>query len=434
VDTLEVKYFVLDVQNANDGVNKKLLSQVSGMSQLGLNVELVLADTGCAHDPSHNDFLKTYSVSEAPSGDLFGRIRRSLKISRIFSKIIDSLGPNDVLYYRYISAFPLYYPKNYFKRSRTCKIVTEHQTIELDENKLINSTLGYWSERLFGKLLRKQSDAIIGVTDEITQYEIACAGDPEKPHITIGNGFEVQSVPVREAPHYAGDDLHLLCVANVSRWHGLDRLLRGLATYNGTPKVILHIAGDGAELPHLQNLTDDLGIGDRVVFHGFTTGKALDALFDQCHIAVGSLGIHRIGLKEASILKAREYCARGIPFIYGIPDPDFPPDFPYILHLPADESPIDIDQVLAFAKRVCADPDHPQKMRRYAEEHLDWSVKMKKLKNFLETLVGEDEDASVSEASASSLAAQGLKVPGGTALPGAVQGDTSSGASRGRGS
>ena len=29
-----------------------------------------------------------------------------------------------------------------------------------------------------------------------------------------------------------------------------------------------------------------------------------------------------------------------------------------------------------------ADPDHPQKMRRYAEEHLDWSVK--KLKEFLE--------------------------------------------------
>lgn len=429
-----MKYFVLDVQNANDGVNKKLLSQVSGMSQLGLNVELVLADTGCAHDPSHNDFLKTYSVSEAPSGDLFGRIRRSLKISRIFSKIIDSLGPNDVLYYRYISAFPLYYPKNYFKRSRTCKIVTEHQTIELDENKLINSTLGYWSERLFGKLLRKQSDAIIGVTDEITQYEITRARDPEKPHLTIGNGFAVKSVPVRQAPRNNGDDLHLLCVANVSRWHGLDRLLRGLATYSGTPKVILHIAGDGAELPHLQKLAGDLGITDRVVFHGFTAGKALDALFDQCHIAVGSLGIHRKGLTQTSELKAREYCARGIPSIIACADPDFPPDFPYILHLPADESPIDVEQVLAFAKEVYADPDHPQKMRRYAEEHLDWSVKMKKLKGFLETLVGEGHNESVPEPSTPPLAATGLKIPDGTALPGAGQGDTSSGSSRERGS
>jgi hypothetical protein len=81
--------------------------------------------------------------------------------------------------------------------------VTEHQTKELDEFKLSTyNTLTYWSEYLFGKLLRKQSDAIIGVTDEITQYEIARAGDPEKPHLTIGNGFAVQSVPVRQAPHY----------------------------------------------------------------------------------------------------------------------------------------------------------------------------------------------------------------------------------------
>jgi hypothetical protein len=45
-----------------------------------------------------------------------------------------------------------------------------------------------------------------------------------------------------------------------------------------------------------------LGISDRVVFHGFTTGKALDALFDRCHIAVGSLGIHRKGLTQTSEL------------------------------------------------------------------------------------------------------------------------------------
>ena len=92
---------------------------------------------------------------------------------------------------------PLYYPKNYFKQFRPCKIVTEHQTKELDDLKLTNSTLGYLSDYFLGKLLRKQSDAIIGVTDEITQYEITRARDPEKPHLTIGNGFSIQSVPVR---------------------------------------------------------------------------------------------------------------------------------------------------------------------------------------------------------------------------------------------
>ena len=119
-------------------------------------------------------------------------------------------------------------------------------------------------------------------------------------------------------------------------------------------------------------------------------------------------------------------------YIIACDDPDFPADFPYILHLPADESPINIDQVLAFAQEVCADPDHPQKMRRYAEEHLDWSVKMKKLKDFLEALVGEDGDDNIPEPSTSPLAAKGLKVPGGTALSGAGQGDMLSGLSRER--
>jgi len=428
---LKIKYFMFGGQNSTDGVSKKLVSQVSELNRQGVDIGLVLVSIGDVHYPSY-DFLTTYRVDIVSMGDFFGRIKRARKISKIFGETIDSLGPDDILYYRYSGAFPLYYPNKYLRGFRTCRIVTEHQTKELDEFKLNNDALAYWSERLCGKLLRKQSDAIIGVTDEITQYEITRAGDLKKPHLTIGNGFAVQSVPLRQAPHY-NSDFHLLCVANVSRWHGLDRLIRGISTHNGMPKVILHIAGDGTELSYLQKLAGDLGISDRVVFHGFTTGKALDDLFDQCHVAVGSLGIHRIGLKEASILKAREYCARGIPFIYGIADPDFPADFPYILHLPADESPINIDQVLAFAQEVCADPDHPQKMRRYAEEHLDWSVKMKKLKDFLEALVGEDGDDNIPEPSTSPLAAKGLKVPGGTALSGAGQGDMPSGSSRERG-
>ena len=273
-----------------------------------------------------------------------------------------------------------------------------------------------WSEYIFGKFIRKQADAIVCVTDEIAKYQLKYFGTQHKMHLTLGNGFNVKSVSKRLVPLPPNEELHLLCVAIINHWHGLDRLLQGLATYDGTPKVILHIAGDGPELPHLQQLTEELGIGDRVVFHGFTTGKTLDALFDQCHIAVGSLGIHRKGLTQTSELKGREYCARGIPYIIACADPDFPADFPYILHLPADESPINIDHVLAFAQEVCADPDHPQKMHRYAEKHLDWSVKMKILKGFLEALVGEDRNESVLETDTIPLDDKELKASSGTAL------------------
>jgi glycosyltransferase involved in cell wall biosynthesis len=273
--------------------------------------------------------------------------------------------------------------------------VTEHQTIESVELKLNRNNLAVFFDRIFGKSIRKQSDVIIGVTDEITQYEITRTGNLEKPHLTIGNGFDAKSVPLKKTRSFDNNELHLLCVAKVGRWHGLDRILKGLAIYSGTPRVILHIAGNGSELSYLKKLANDLSITNQVVFHGFLTGNALNDLFDQCHIAVGSLGIHRIGLKEASTLKAREYCARGIPFIYGIPDLDFPEEFPFILHFPADDSPIDVEKVLAFAITISRDSDHPQKMRCYAEEHLDWSVKMKKLKDFLDTLVNENSGETI---------------------------------------
>lgn len=166
-------------QNSTDGVSKKLVSQVSELNRQGVDIGLVLVSIGDVHYPSY-DFLTTYRVDIVSMGDFFGRIKRARKISKIFGETIDSLGPDDILYYRYSDAFPLYYPNKYLSPFRSCRIVTEHQTKELDEFKLNNNALAYWSERLCGKLLRKQSDAIIGVTDEITQYEITRAGDLKK--------------------------------------------------------------------------------------------------------------------------------------------------------------------------------------------------------------------------------------------------------------
>ena len=207
-----------------------------------------------------------------------------------------------------------------------------------------------------------------------------------KPHITIGNGYNVGPTPLRNVPEFS-NNLDLLCVANVSPWHGLDRLIRGLAMYNGPPKVVLHIAGGGEELHHLKQIASDLGIEDQVIFHGYQTGASLERLFSGCHVAVGTLGIHRKGMTQGCDLKSRLYCARGIPFIIACDDPDIPDDFPYTFRVPPDESPVCVEKIVEFAKNVYRDPQHPQKMRAYAQEHLDWSVKMSQLKEFLEMLI-----------------------------------------------
>jgi glycosyltransferase involved in cell wall biosynthesis len=384
---MKLIYLIRSFSFHDSGVDKKILAQIDHLEKIGVkSVKYFVPLNQSQQYANNNDEINKIKEIHLFAG-IIGKLRREYRVNQTFLKCITSLGAQNIIYLRI--PYPSLQLSHILQRSRACKIVIEYQTIEPHEYHLKGKYWYLFIDRLFGNDIRKYTDAIVGVTEEITQYQLTRSSNPNKPHITIGNGFDVSSAPIRKPPLCLENDLHLLCVANVNRWHGIDRILQGLAVYAGTIHVTLHIAGDSAELQNLQTLTEDLIISDHVIFHGFTTGEALDALFDQCHIAVGSLGIHRIGLKEASILKAREYCARGIPFIYGISDPDFTADFPYILHFSADESPIDIEKVLAFVKEVCTDPDHPQKMRCFAEEHLDWSTKMKKLKDFLEKLTGE---------------------------------------------
>jgi glycosyltransferase involved in cell wall biosynthesis len=317
---------------------------------------------------------------------IINKIWREYSINNILKNTIKSSKTDDVLYMRI--PYPSPFISKTLKSPRLCKIIIEYQTIELLEYQLKGK---YWYiliDFLFGDAIRRYSDAIVGVTDEITKYQLARSGNPMKPHITIGNGIDVTSMKIRRCPSYPGNELHLICSANVNKWDGLDRLFRGLAEYNGPVSVTLHIAGEGSELVHLKRLARDMDIESQVVFHGYLTGKPLDDLFDKCHIAMGCLAIHRKGLMQTSELKAREYCARGIPFILSGVDHDFfHDDFPYLHKISADESPIDIEKIRKFAVEMFADFEHPPKMRQYAVQNLDWSVKMKRLKEFLTPLI-----------------------------------------------
>ena len=392
---MKLKYTINFFGEEVAGVQKKILSQVMNLNNLGVP-SIIYSLTGMNDNSPPLPFVNKIVIPDLECQSprsFFAKLKRIRVRDNSIGTIIKMLHADEILYTRMLS--PSWITSGILKNPRKCKIVIEYQSIEPNESRLDGDYVSLLYDFLYGDDIRKYTNGIVGVTDEITNYEVRRSGDPDKPHITIGNGFNVDSVNVRRHVPFVGEDLHLLCVANVSRWHGLDRLIRGLGTYSGPTRVTLHIAGDGSELSPLKKIITELGITSQVIFHGFTTGKDLDDLFNTCHIAVGSLGLHRIGLSEASILKAREYCARGIPYIIACTDPDFPADFPYVHRLSADESPVRIESIIEFAQSVYQDSDHPQKMRAYAVGHLDWSVKMKILKTFLRSLVDESEQNPV---------------------------------------
>nr|WP_319375694.1 glycosyltransferase [uncultured Methanoregula sp.] len=383
---MKLNYVAIFFGNAVSGVQKKLLSQVMCLNYIGLDSE-ILSITG-AEDitPAEQHVRKIIIPSlELRSPDtILGKIRRNTLCDNAYKQIIGTLGTGDILYTR--KPTPSRIIRNILKQPRKCKIIVEYQTKERGELWINRSYLGLINDLLYGNAIRRYTDGIVGVTNEITRYELTRSGNPKKPHITIGNGIDVASVSVRTPPRFNGETLNLLCVAYVSRWHGLDRLIMGVGSYGGPVKVTLHIVGGGTEIPQLKKLTNELNLTNKIIFHGAKTGQDLDYFFNICHIAIGSLGIHRIGLTEASTLKAREYCARGIPYLMACPDPDFSNDFDYIFKIPANEKAIEIENVVEFANCVLIDTDHPQKMRMYASKHLDWQIKMKKLKVFCEEI------------------------------------------------
>jgi len=384
---MRLLYIYRELGNMNSGVNRKISAQVRYLSKYGIDSTIypIIKTRAPTHlTDNRNRLLQIPGIKEFSS--TFEKIYREYQCNKTLEVLISSLFSDDFIYLR--TPYPSPHLSIILQKKRKCKIIIEYQDIEPNEYR---SKGKYWYlliDSLFGDALRRYTDAIVGVTEEITQYELKRSGETDKPHITIGNGIDSKSVPVRNFRENNNSQLHLICVANVSRWHGLDRLLNGMAIYRGNSHIFLHIAGEGADIPSLKQLVEKLNLQNHVIFHGFITGIDLDILFNSCHIAVGSLGIHRKGLTQTSELKAREYCARGIPYIIACADPDFPEDFSYIHKVPPDESPIDIEIISKFAREICAGRDHPQKMSAYAMEHLDWSIKMKKLKEFLESLEG----------------------------------------------
>ena len=198
--------------------------------------------------------------------------------------------------------------------------------------------------------------------------------------IEIGNGIDVRAIePRRRGPSWPAPVLHLLAVASVARWHGLDRLLHAVRAWNDRPErafdVHVTIAGDGPALPPLRELATTLRVTEHVTFTGTVAGAALQQLYESAHIAVSSLGLHRIGLTRASVLKAREYCAVGIPFIASGEDPDFKGDVPFRLIVSADESIDDLVAIFARVDALLGRCDSAAE-RRFAEMHLDWRHKI----------------------------------------------------------
>jgi hypothetical protein len=277
----------------------------------------------------------------------------------------------DILYMR--SSYPTKKMISIVKNKQLIKLL-EYPTYPYEEEyKKIQPKLEhilFWNNK--PKKIEDLVDLVVAVSAEKNL-------NVDEKFILIDNGIQLDSVKVKK--QNKKNYLNLLSIANVAFWHGYDRIIKGLHEYykiNPEKEVFYHCVGEGPELTNLKKLTKELNLEKYVIFHGTKTGEDLDKVVDECDIAFGSLGFHRTGLTGGSPLKAREYCARGIPFVIAYEDWDFSETFPFVYRIPKDDTPVDVSQVIKWYENLIKEhPNYSIEMRKYAEENLTWDAKMK---------------------------------------------------------
>ena len=346
-----------DILNPNKaGIINKIEGQKEAFGKLNYRLHIVSFRT------KHKLYLDDDCILTLPSRILFFRFFIFRKLSRIISERSFAF-----IYIRYFGSDVHFI---HFLRRITrdqIKIFLEFPTFPYDQERRPENFLERYAfslDRHYRNELHKYVYKAITFTDKADILKM--------PTLKLENGISLAAIHL--TPHsQEKSSLHLIGVANVSAWHGYDRILRGLYEYyrseNHYKLVIFTLVGNGNSLEGLKTLCNNLGMSDYIRFVGSKSGKALDEEFNKAHLAIGSLAMHRIGLRTGSVLKLREYIARGFPAVIGYDDLSISKSIPFVYKIPAEDSPVNIMQLVQFYENFEVSQDA---IRAYAAEHFSW--------------------------------------------------------------
>lgn len=329
---------IIDLEKLN-GVSKKILNHYK-IFQNNYDAEVISYGPDCLYHFSKGQ------VERIPLDQLNRRLK-------LYSYIREELVGRkyDLVYIRHHLADMLFvYLLRLIKKSGS-KIVIEIPTFPYRHELL------KWKNGLIRYLVDSSSTPFLKLfVDRIVTYSGHKRIFGIKTINTI-NGIIFDNVsPVNKSIH-SDTKINLISVSVTMACHGYDRVIEGLKNYylqGGSIKIVYHLVGDGEEIEKYKDLVANYQLEDHVIIYGFKGGDELNKIYDMADLAVNSLAIHRIGLSTESTIKSKEYAAKGLPIIssYSIDALSDTDNAKYVLKVPADESPIDIDQVIAFHNKI----------------------------------------------------------------------------------
>jgi len=200
--------------------------------------------------------------------------------------------------------------------------VSIHHSKEVEELKVIRpgwkGRLASVLERFCAKVSVCNAQMILGVTEEISEYErlTYCIG---KNTGVYSNGIELSSIDIladRRDP--VEINVAFIC-GTFSNWHGLDRLFRAFEegfVSASDPKIRVHLIGRLLE-DQVDAIKKSERLSEMFVCHGLLDRADYYPILEKCDYGITSLALERKSLREASTLKVREMLALGLPVFSG---------------------------------------------------------------------------------------------------------------------
>lgn len=301
----------------NSGIFNQMNTELKSAKELKLNhkVTLFLGHVEKIEENSYGDLVNSYKLKSTTRLGRFIEHRKAY-----YSWLKSNEDEVDCFILRYSIADPLQY---YFIRNCSKPVLLIHHTKELDEmklNGLKGKALGF-IDSIFGNLSIRQSDAIIGVTNEIIDYEKARIKEPYKKSILYPNGIFIsdnQDFKLIDRRSLKKPEV-LFIASYFYEWHGLDILIDKINSSN--IDILIHVVGKVSESDY-----NKLKANSRFQLHGSLDKQQIANLASQCWISLGSLALYRKNMEEACTLKVRESLSLGLP-VYSAHKDIFPDNF-----------------------------------------------------------------------------------------------------------
>ena len=362
-----------ELSHLKTGVHKKIIGQGDALKSMGFDVYYLFIDEEGLKITNFNinytEFIKKIKTK-------VGVVTSGYNLSK---KIITKIAP-DILYQRSSFHEPFFISYLKYIRKNRIRIFYEIPTFPYDNEfykKKFPLNLFLLPDRFYRKNIYHLAEKVVTYTDHEKILGVKT--------IKLENGIVPKNFK-KQNLNKSQRILNIIAVANISFWHGYDRMIKGLYNYYQNSKsnlpVFLKIIGGGPETERLISLVEKLKLQQYVSFTGRIDGKELDIHFDNMHIGVDVLGMFRRGFNESCSLKAREYCARGIPFISSSLDGDFDPSFKFRFKCEANEKPIVVDSIIKFYKCLNWNTEKQDDLISFANERLSWEKKMKRVTKY----------------------------------------------------